>query len=605
MSNLPPNRTTVGFSADGRHAAWLATDITGRARVEGWTLSPHGPRRTFQHPAAGVAPDAYAVGVRADQVLFAWLRHGERQLRLLSPTGVLAAESAPVLQAVLPAPAGHGLAIGLTSTADGGTAIYRIADDLTGAGPGCEPMVRSPLRLYTPILAGERVVFYARVGTRVLPVIFDPQAATVNPLALPAQAGDAVPVCAAGDQVVLGLSTEGRNRLAVVTLSQPNQLDLLDGAAALVGRVRPLALRPDGAELALRVRHGARSRLLLYRRETGHTREIDVPPGTPEQAAAWTDAGLWGVFSATAAPAALWWLPPGGQSLLPPPRLPLGRSAHVESLPGPAGPIEAVVYGDWRTAKRVVLALHGGPAEHWQLRFDPKLQALAAGAAVVAPNQRGSTGYGREHELAIKGAWGGPDLADILAIGAHLAKVREESAHLPSLYGVSYGAFLALLAMAVEPQRWSGCAAVAPFLSGAELRAATKPTVRALIDRLDGTAPVADEYGPRDLRQVAAQIRGRVLLMHGDQDERIPVTHSRHLAAVLSQVPGVQLTYREVTGRGHDPVLPNPESPELAELVRFLCTDPLPNQPAYSDIGADRLVGSEVKEGDGQYGFGV
>ena len=36
---------------------------------------------------------------------------------------------------------------------------------------------------------------------------------------------------------------------------------------------------------------------------------------------------------------------------------------------------------------------------------------------MVAPNQRGSTGYGAAHRNAIGGAWGGPDLADVLRLG--------------------------------------------------------------------------------------------------------------------------------------------------------------------------------------------
>ena len=81
--------------------------------------------------------------------------------------------------------------------------------------------------------------------------------------------------------------------------------------------------------------------------------------------------------------------------------------ARVESLPGADGPIETVVYGpDWRSSSVVVVALHGGPDAHWTLAFDSLFQLLAgAGLTVVAPNQRGSTGYGRAYQDAIAGAW--------------------------------------------------------------------------------------------------------------------------------------------------------------------------------------------------------
>jgi dipeptidyl aminopeptidase/acylaminoacyl peptidase len=217
-----------------------------------------------------------------------------------------------------------------------------------------------------------------------------------------------------------------------------------------------------------------------------------------------------------------------------------------------------------------VLALHGGPAAHWPLAFDAGLQALAeAGLAVVAPNPRGSTGYGRRHEEAIKGAWGGPDLADVIAVGTCLTRVRGGHRPPPALYGASYGAFLALLAMAEAPRLWSGCVAIAPFQSTTRLYADAGPGVRALLDRLDGLATAG---GPRpvDLLRRASQLRGRILVLHGGRDPTVPVRHSRELVAALAGVPGVAVTYHELAGGGHQPVRPGRHCPHFAEIVRFL-----------------------------------
>src|SRR5690606_27631144 len=115
---------------------------------------------------------------------------------------------------------------------------------------------------------------------------------------------------------------------------------------------------------------------------------------------------------------------------------------------GPAGPVEAVLYHDWRTAPRVVVALHGGPNSSWRLDHDPVLAQLAAdGTAVVAVNPRGSRGYRGAHE-ALRDGWGGADLADVHAVGTAVAKERGGPV---ALFGVSYGAFLALLALGTRP----------------------------------------------------------------------------------------------------------------------------------------------------------
>jgi pimeloyl-ACP methyl ester carboxylesterase len=247
------------------------------------------------------------------------------------------------------------------------------------------------------------------------------------------------------------------------------------------------------------------------------------------------------------------------------------RAGRVEAFTGAAGRLEAVVYGDPARATRTALVLHGGPMEAWRLRFDPLLQALAgAGIAVVAPNVRGSTHYGAEHMLAIRGCWGGPDLADVLAVGRDITRRRPPSAIPPVLVGVSYGAWLGLLAAAVAPQLWSGCAAAAPFASPRSLITDAPPAIRLLIERLGGLRPVNDGHGGRDLDERAADLRGPVLLLHGDRDKVIPVGHTRALHARLREAGQcAQLAYIEVAGAGHDLVTGPRRELVLSQLVRF------------------------------------
>ncbi|MGH3772850.1 MAG: hypothetical protein ACRDRW_15915 [Pseudonocardiaceae bacterium] len=42
-----------------------------------------------------------------------------------------------------------------------------------------------------------------------------------------------------------------------------------------------------------------------------------------------------------------------------------GTAPHLELFSGPAGPIEAIVWGSWRTNRDVLIALHGGPVGGW------------------------------------------------------------------------------------------------------------------------------------------------------------------------------------------------------------------------------------------------
>jgi pimeloyl-ACP methyl ester carboxylesterase len=331
--------------------------------------------------------------------------------------------------------------------------------------------------------------------------------------------------------------------------------------SAIEGAVLPLAVAPGGRCVALQVRRGARTHLLRHRVADDRLTEVDFPAGIIGGVGAWSATGLRFPYSSPVCPSAIatvgtsWHLAgldPG------PERVP----AHLEWFPGRTGDTEAVVYGDWRTAERVVVALHGGPEAAWDMGYQPMLQRLAvSGCAVVAPNQRGSIGYGAEHAAAIHDDWGGPDRIDVCRVGRVLTRGRPTAAQKPLLFGESYGAYLALLTAGHRPDLWSGCAAISPFLSGRRLRAEATPTVRALVDRLGGC-------GGGDVMPVVRRIEGALLVVHGDADTTVPVTQSRALRDHLRRPSRARFEYVEVPGAGHDPIASSAAAQDA--LARFL-----------------------------------
>ena len=249
------------------------------------------------------------------------------------------------------------------------------------------------------------------------------------------------------------------------------------------------------------------------------------------------------------------------------------HGARAVELAGAAGPMEAVVYGGdtWLTAQHLVVALHGGPADAWRLEFDPALQRMAGeGLAVVAVNQRGSTGYGVEYAQAPQNAWGGPDLDDVLALLMSVSGQRAALGLEPaSLFGVSYGAFLALLAACSAPEQVARCAVVAPFLSGPRLLAEAGPAVQALTQRLGGTHEPEDGSGARDVLRMCHRLTAPLLVVHGDRDEVVPVSQSRTLRQELLRMghtESADFRYVEAAGAGHE-VLAEDGAPVLHELL--------------------------------------
>lgn len=381
--------------------------------------------------------------------------------------------------------------------------------------------------------------------------------------------------------------------------------------------LQPIALAPRTAEepgslrVALQIDRGAGSALALWQ-PGGGLEPLPVPAGRLGAVGDWSAAGLRMPYSAPDHPAALATLevdtllgqgPDTVPSTVPLPLqlAPLAGTGHTGpatgpagagpvrhargtpagwrldasaapsdggcwnpaqslELAGPSGPVEAVVYGGdtWLSTPHLVIALHGGPADAWRLEFDPALQRMAGdGLAVLAPNQRGSTGYGTEHAMAIRGAWGGPDLEDVLHLLEGVAGQRSAlGLEPPALFGVSYGAFLALLATAhAAPGQVARCAVAAPFLSGARLLAEGAAPVRALAGRLGGDRPLEDARGPRDVLRLAHRLTAPLLILHGDRDEVVPVSQSRtlrHELLRLGRVEGTDFGYVEAVGAGHE-----------------------------------------------------
>jgi dipeptidyl aminopeptidase/acylaminoacyl peptidase len=578
----PLARHNVGFDPHGRYAACLAADPDDDAlTIEAWTFAgdtarlvrlPTGPPESFASQLVAVGPA---------RVMVARQQPGAHELAVVSATGgrvrqrVLANPGTPEFRLLAPASC-RAPVIALATEADGGTTVQRV-DQVSGR---LVPLTR----VGWPLRDGVWLDPHGRqLGTTrdQRPVLVDLADGSVDRLPTPDD-GEAYLLLAspASGRVLLATGAPGALRLEYQgsdgTIGQPSHR-----LNALAGSVLPLAFDPAGRRLALRVRRGARCHLFVHEIDTDTVTELPIPPGVSDGTAAWAGNRLRFTYRSPTCPAGLatvtvprigaapadrgeaagWSLHGGTAS-------PDWAPAQLETFAGPAGEIEAVVYGDWRTAAEVVVALHGGPDAAWELDFDPVLQAMAAaGLAVVAPNPRGSTGYGREFRDAIRGRWGGPDLADVLAVAWHLSTRRRGGSLVA--YGSSYGAFLALLAGAAAPRLWSRCAAVAPFLSAGRLYEQASPPVRDMLDRLAARGPAATDP---DLLERGPRITARLLLVHGEQDEVVPVDQSRtlrHRLHTAGRREGVDFTYVEVPEAGHDPLL---SAGQRTALARFLGT---------------------------------
>lgn len=588
-------RTSFRFAPDGRHAACLTCEPPGAWQVELWPLDPPAapcpvpelhPReaRSQVLPLDGGAvllcqPSSADAAGPEHAIVWCDAAGAVRELASVRARGLRLVEH----------PGPGALAVAISTSFDGSSRLWRIGEHQDGSGPVLEPLVTVPGLIGAASWLDTRGRFLglnqAHEG-RVRAMYVDTGRRSVEEL-LPDHP-DLRLLRAVPDSGVL-MVANGVHRLGWVHDEAPGVHwpdAFRAGAPAL-----PLDADPSGERVVVRTEAGAESGLSVLTLGTGQVETVPLPDGVVGGVASWTSQALRFPFAGPGHPAGIAQVRVGdGGSFTmlgchaapehaagPAARHAAGNSAghgagpiadlRLERFAGPAGPVEAVVYGDWRAASSVVLALHGGPDAAWRLSPDAVLARLAAaGTAVVAVNPRGGQGAGDQGVL--HQAWGGPDLADVRAVAAAVATARGDTL---GLMGASYGAFLALLALGADPERWSRAAVIGPFLSGPRLAAGAGPRVRALLDRLGGDRLYADELGPRDVLHFADRIRAPLMLVHGARDEVIPVAHARELHQRLRDA-GRPVTYVEVPGAGHDPFTPGAAESErlLADLTGFL-----------------------------------
>ena len=184
---------------------------------------------------------------------------------------------------------------------------------------------------------------------------------------------------------------------------------------------------------------------------------------------------------------------------------------HAEALRGGAVP-PAVVY------------VHGGPTGQHLRWWDRAAQWFANnGYVVLAPNIRGSTGYGREFQEANRGDWGGKDLQDVVKGAEWLSRENIADRRRIGVYGGSYGGFMTLMVLSQAPQVWAAGVSVVGVVSWKTLYDTTRGDLKDYLEReLGDPAKVADLYRDRSPLTHVAKIAAPLLLLQGANDPRVP-----------------------------------------------------------------------------------
>jgi dipeptidyl aminopeptidase/acylaminoacyl peptidase len=183
-----------------------------------------------------------------------------------------------------------------------------------------------------------------------------------------------------------------------------------------------------------------------------------------------------------------------------------------------------------------IVYIHGGPASQTMNSFNRFIQFAAnQGYMVLAPNYRGSTGYGKKFQEANLFDMGGGDLDDVLA-GVDWIK---QTGHLDpkkiAVMGGSYGGYLSMMAVTKAPELWAAGIPIVPFVNW--------------FTEIENEEPVLREG---DIATMGDPAKNQTLLR-----DRSPINFIDRITAPLLLLAG-----------GHDPRCPKSETLQVVDAIR-------------------------------------
>jgi dipeptidyl aminopeptidase/acylaminoacyl peptidase len=301
----------------------------------------------------------------------------------------------------------------------------------------------------------------------------------------------------------------GINRLRVLALPSHREIALPDLPIGLIG---DLAFSPDGKRLAFTL-NSAASPSDAYVVELGS-----------KALQRWTRSEVGGLDAS--------------KFVTPT----LVRFPTFDQVDGEPRTIPAFYYKPSKPAAKgkypVVINIHGGPEAQAQPSFNPTAQLLAneLGVAVLVPNVRGSSGYGKSYLLLDNAEKREDPVKDIGALLDWIAKQPELDASRVGVTGGSYGGYMVLASLMHYSDRIKagvdvvGISDFTTFLTNTEsyrrdLRRAEygderKPEMKAVFDRI---SPLKN----------ASKIKAPLFVAQGRNDPRVPYTEAEQIVKAV------------------------------------------------------------------------
>jgi dipeptidyl aminopeptidase/acylaminoacyl peptidase len=199
-----------------------------------------------------------------------------------------------------------------------------------------------------------------------------------------------------------------------------------------------------------------------------------------------------------------------------------------------------------------IVFVHGGPEGQYRPTFQPMVQHLAsAGFAVLAPNVRGSSGYGRDYMHLDDVRRRMDSVADLAYAAYWLRDSGRADPGRIAVYGGSYGGFMVLAALTTYPDLWAAgvdLVGIANFVTFLEHTGPWRRHLReAEYGSLEHDRDFLEEISP--INKVE-RIRAPLLVIHGANDPRVPIGEAEQMVGRLRAL-GRTVEFIRLEDEGH------------------------------------------------------
>ena len=218
--------------------------------------------------------------------------------------------------------------------------------------------------------------------------------------------------------------------------------------------------------------------------------------------------------------------------------------------------ISAFVYAPYNLPRNgqhpAIVYVHGGPAAQTVNSFNRFVQYVAnQGYIVIAPNYRGSTGYGKEFRQANLFDMGGGDLQDVLAAADWIKQTGYIDPKKLILMGGSYGGYMTMMGVTKAPELWAAGVPIVPFVNWFTEIQNEDPVLQQWdLATMGDLEKDKARYQDRSPINFVDQIKAPLLLLAGGHDPRCPKTESQQVVDAIKKRGGV-VDYKVYENEGH------------------------------------------------------